>query len=71
MPVETGRYRKIPLKKRICPICDKNNIGDEFHYTMECTNKVFSKLRESFMQDLNIKWIKVFQGLIVIPFLCI
>ena len=52
MPVETGRYRKIPLEKRICPICDKNNIRDEFHYTMEYTNKVFSKLRESFMQDL-------------------
>ena len=51
MPVETGRYRKIPLEKQICPICDKNNI-DEFHNTMECTNKIFSKLRESFMQDL-------------------
>ena len=52
MPVEAGRYRKTPLEKWICPIWDKNNIGDEFHYTMECRNKVFSKLRESFMQDL-------------------
>ena len=52
MPVETGRSRKIPLEKRVCPICDKNKIGDEFPYTVGCTNKVFRKLRESFMQDL-------------------
>ena len=52
MPVEKGRYQKIPLEKQLCPICDKTNIEDEFHYTMECANKVFSKLCESFMQDL-------------------
>ena len=29
--VETGRYDKIPLDERICPLCSGNKIEDEIH----------------------------------------
>ena len=29
--VETGRFRNIPKEKRICPVCDINEVEDEIH----------------------------------------
>ena len=34
LPIETGRYKKIPIEKRKCRFC--NTVGDEFHYVLEC-----------------------------------
>ena len=44
--IETGRYErqiaangqfeKLPVEKRICRLCDKNEIEDEFHFVMKC-----------------------------------
>lgn len=36
LPVETGRWENIPLEDRKCKVCDKNDIGDEFHYLFVC-----------------------------------
>ena len=36
-PVEVGRWNGIDLSERKCNICLSNNIGDEFHYPLECT----------------------------------
>ena len=36
LPVETGRWKKIPLGERKCPLCDLSDIGDEFHYLFLC-----------------------------------
>ena len=36
LPIETGRHRGIPREKRICPICNLNSVGDEFHYITQC-----------------------------------
>ena len=30
--VETGRWRNILYENRLCAYCNKNDIGDEFHY---------------------------------------
>ena len=37
MPIETGRWLNIELSNRKCELCDKDTIGDEFHYLLECT----------------------------------
>ena len=44
MPIETGRWLNIELSNRKCKFCDKDTIGDEFHYLLECT---FSKKIEN------------------------
>lgn len=36
MPIETGRWNNVDVDDRKCNLCDKNIIGDEFHYLLEC-----------------------------------
>ena len=31
LPVETGIWRNVPLHDRKCELCNKNDLGDEFH----------------------------------------
>ena len=47
MPIETGRWLNIELSNRKCELCDKDTIGDEFHYLLECT--FFQRDRERFV----------------------
>ena len=35
-PFETYRWEGFPLSERKCPLCDNNDIGDEFHYLIKC-----------------------------------
>ena len=30
--IETGRHRNIPRDERICELCDKNELENEFHF---------------------------------------
>ena len=36
LPVEVGRWEGIPYTERKCTLCEKNDIGDEFHYLLIC-----------------------------------
>lgn len=36
LPVETGRWEGIPHNERKCSLCEKNDIGDDFHYMLIC-----------------------------------
>ena len=44
LPVEIGRHNNIIRKERLCELCDKNDIGDEYHYFFSCSK---------FMQERN------------------
>ena len=35
-PIETGRWRNIPIANRLCSKCTTGKIGDEFHYLFNC-----------------------------------
>lgn len=37
LPVETGRWYNIHFNERLCLLCNKGLIGDEFHYVLECS----------------------------------
>jgi hypothetical protein len=52
LPIETGRYANIEHDLRLCPICNSNEIGDEYHYFSHCSNKRLEKLRENFLNEL-------------------
>ncbi|MEW8548622.1 MAG: reverse transcriptase family protein [Candidatus Thiodiazotropha sp.] len=45
MPIEIGRWNNIDIDQRKCLLCEKNSIGDEFHYLLECT--FFKQARQS------------------------
>jgi len=53
LPVESGRYNKIPYNERKCNLCHSpNGIGDEYHYLMSCTNEKFVELRYDFIHNI-------------------
>ena len=47
LPVEVGRWVNTERNERFCTLCNCNEIGDEFHYILEC--KSLSKLRREFL----------------------
>ena len=36
LPIETGRYTRIPINERVCKMCNSDQLGDEFHFCLEC-----------------------------------
>ena len=36
MPIEIGRWQNVDRSDRICHICQTAEIGDEFHYILQC-----------------------------------
>ena len=36
LPIEKGRFLNIERNERICLLCNKNELGDEFHYLFNC-----------------------------------
>ena len=38
LPIETGRYKNIERKQRLCTLCS-SSIGDEFHCALLCKNE--------------------------------
>ena len=52
LPTESERYRKIPRVQRLCPLCNRSEIGDEFHYLLKCTHSSLSHIRVVFLESL-------------------
>ena len=36
LPIEHGRWNNIPRENRKCNLCNLEEIGDEFHYILNC-----------------------------------
>ena len=53
LPVETGRYDKIPLDERICPLCSGSEIEDETHLLLDCQR--YSSMRDIFLSKIETK----------------
>lgn len=49
LPIEIGRYNNVERHQRICQICEGNNLGDEYHYLVECNNAEISELRNTYL----------------------
>ena len=47
LPIEIGRHKNIDRNYRICTLCDKHDLGDEYHYLFIC--KRFSEERSKFI----------------------
>ena len=49
--IETGTYNKTPHDKRLCPVCDSNEIEDEKHFLCYCPK--YFKLRNEFFAEIQ------------------
>ena len=47
LPIEIGCHRRIARDLRTCELCNKNSVGDEFHYLFECS--FFNKCRKQYL----------------------
>ena len=52
-PIEKLRYQKVEREKRICSICNLNEIGNEMHYLVKCGNTNITNLRDKFINNIN------------------
>ena len=51
LPIETGRWRKIPRDERYCTLCSDQLIGNEFHYLFICSNPTLNLLRSKYIPE--------------------
>jgi hypothetical protein len=38
LPLEVGRWENVERHNRLCQLCKYGEIGDEFHYVLQCPN---------------------------------
>ena len=48
IPTVTGRFENIAFHERVCTLCTRESIGDEFHYLFECD--VFTTVRNLYIK---------------------
>ena len=53
LPLEIGRYNKIPREFRICNLCPNILFGDEFHLICECSNPRLHNLRIKMLNKIE------------------
>ena len=57
LSVETGRFNKTPLENRLCAMCDKGLVEDEFHFMISCT--AYEKPRGhlfKYLSSFTLRW---------------
>ena len=47
LPIETGRYTRIPRNEGVRKMCNGGQLGDEFHFCLECP--ALKELRNTFL----------------------
>ena len=52
--VENGGYKNMTLEKRICNICDSNNVEDEIHFLFTCKTYKTERTKWFGKMDINI-----------------
>ena len=51
LPIESGRYKKIPRVEKLCHLCNRSEIGDEFHYLLKNTHSSLSHIKGIFLES--------------------
>ena len=49
IPIETGRYEGIPRNRRLCSLCNSNEIADELHFLLKC--EFFKDIRKKYIPE--------------------
>ena len=64
LPIENGRWVNIPRNERICNHCNKQEIGDEFHYILNCTSLQQERVKYLTLYHTKIKNVFSFKQII-------
>ena len=47
LPIEVGRWTNVERQNRLCQLCQSREIGDEFHYVLQCPNFVTDRKKSN------------------------
>ena len=53
LPIESGRYKKIPRVERLRHLGNRSEIGDEFHYLLKCIHSSLSHTESLYLINSN------------------
>ncbi len=48
-PIQQRRSLGIPRDEKICTVCDSGEVGDEFHYLLNCSNENVKRNRTKYV----------------------
>ena len=51
LPIRKRRSLGIPRDERICTVCDSGEVGDEFHYLLNCSNENVNNKKRTMYVD--------------------
>ena len=54
LPIQQRRSLGIPRDERICTVCDSGEVGDEFHYLLNCSNENVKRNRTKYVDKYYI-----------------
>ena len=57
LPIEQGRWNNIDRNDRICTLCNSVDIGDEFHYVLQCN--FFENFRKLHISKFYIRHVNI------------
>ena len=49
LPIQQRRSLGTPRGERICTVCDTGEVGDEFHYLLNCSNENVKRNRTNYV----------------------
>ena len=50
LPFETGRWKDTPIESRLCSVCDKCLLENEYHFLLHCN--AYRETKTEFFQEL-------------------
>ena len=57
--IETGRYRSVDRNLRLCTLCSRNEVEDEFHFILVCP--VYNDIRRRYIKPYYLRRTCVFK----------
>ena len=64
LPIEKLRYENIDRSERICDVCNLNEVEDENHYLISCSNDKINESRKDFIQKCILKFYQFLNNLV-------
>ena len=52
LPIQQRRLLGIPKDERICTVCDSGEVGDEFHYLLNCSIENVKRNRTKYVDKI-------------------
>lgn len=53
LEIEKGRYRNLPVERRVCKVCGSGDVEDEMHFMLDCS--IYTQQRNELFTDFQVR----------------